>query len=73
MSTDHDFDIQPELPFVTGIASATAIAAADPPPFRGWNKGKILGQKRALKPREVWAIRVRLHIAKKLRDLVLRV
>jgi len=45
MSTDHDLDIQPELPFETGIVTAPAIAAAAPP-FRGWNKGKILGQKR---------------------------
>lgn len=71
MTMDHDLDIQPDLPFETGVASATALAAAVALPFRGWNKGKILGQKRALKPREVWAIRVRLHIANKLRDLAL--
>ena len=25
-----------------------------------WNKGRLIGQKRPLKPKEVWAIRVRL-------------
>ncbi len=29
--------------------------------FVPWNKGKVTGQKPPLKPREVWAIRVRLH------------
>lgn len=41
-------------------------ASADP-----WNKGKLVGQKPPLKPREVWAIRVRLQIANKRRDLAL--
>lgn len=36
-----------------------------------WNKGKVTGQKPPLKPREVWAIRVRLHIAGRTRDLAL--
>jgi integrase len=36
-----------------------------------WNKGRILGQKRPLLPRHVWAIRVRLELAGNLRDLAL--
>jgi integrase len=36
-----------------------------------WNKGRIVGQKRPLLPRHVWAIRVRLEIADQTRDLVL--
>lgn len=40
-------------------------------PHRPWNKGKLVGQKPPLKPREVWAIRVRLQIANKKRDLAL--
>lgn len=40
-------------------------------PHRPWNKGKFVGQKPPLKPREVWAIRVRLQIANKKRDLAL--
>jgi len=45
MSTDHDLDLQPEPPFETGITTTPENAAAAPP-FRDWNKGKILGQKR---------------------------
>ena len=36
-----------------------------------WNKGKIIGQKPPLKLKEIWAIRIRLQIAKKQRDLAL--
>lgn len=36
-----------------------------------WNKGRIVGQKRPLLPKHVWAIRVRLEIAEKHRDLAL--
>jgi hypothetical protein len=34
-----------------------------------WNRGRILGQKRPLLPKHVWAIRVRLELAGNLRDL----
>ena len=36
-----------------------------------WNKGRIVGQKRPLLPKHVWAIRVRLEIAESVRDLAL--
>ena len=36
-----------------------------------WNKGKVTGQKPPLKPKEVWAIRVRLQILNRVRDLAL--
>ena len=36
-----------------------------------WNKGRIVGQKRPLKPKRVWAIRVRLELAENHRDLAL--
>jgi len=36
-----------------------------------WNKGRIVGQKRPLLPKHVWAIRVRLEIAENYRDLAL--
>src|SRR5437868_9236513 len=39
--------------------------------FVPWNKGKVTGQKPPLKPREVWAIRVRLQIANRVRYLAL--
>lgn len=40
-------------------------------PFVPWNKGRVTGQKPPLKPREVWAIRVRLQISDRVRDLAL--
>ena len=36
-----------------------------------WNKGRIVGQKRPLLPKHVWAIRVRLEIAANHRDLAI--
>jgi len=36
-----------------------------------WNKGKLVGQKPPLKLKEVWAIRIRLQIAKNIRELAL--
>ena len=42
-----------------------------PEPFRPWNLGKLIGQKPPLKLREVWAIRIRLQIQERLRDLAM--
>jgi hypothetical protein len=36
-----------------------------------WNKGRLTGQKRPLKPKDVWAIRVRLQLRHRARDLAL--
>lgn len=36
-----------------------------------WNKGKLVGQKAPLRLSDIWAIRVRLQIAEKTRDLAL--
>jgi integrase len=36
-----------------------------------WNKGRLTGQKRPLKPKEVWAIRIRLQLERHRRDLAL--
>lgn len=41
------------------------------PSKRAWNNGRIIGQKRPLLPKHVWAIRVRLEIAGAVRDLAL--
>ena len=38
---------------------------------KAWNKGRIIGQKRPLLPKQVWAIRARLELAGYLRDLAL--
>lgn len=49
------------------ISNLPAIRARRP----AWNKGRIVGQKRPLLPKHVWAIRVRLEIADQTRDLAL--
>jgi hypothetical protein len=36
-----------------------------------WNKGKLVGQKAPLKLKEIWAIRVRLQLSQRTRDLAL--
>jgi integrase len=36
-----------------------------------WNKGKLTGAKPALRPKHVWAVRTRLQLANRLRDLAL--
>lgn len=41
------------------------------PKRRPWNKGRLVGQKRPLLPKQVWAIRARLELAGDLRDLAL--
>jgi len=38
---------------------------------KAWNKGRIIGQKRPLLPKQVWAIRARLELASYPRDLAL--
>jgi len=49
------------------ITNLPAIRPQQP----AWNKGRIVGQKRPLLPKHVWAIRVRLEIAENRRDLAL--
>lgn len=53
------------------METQTPITPASRPAFVPWNKGKVTGQKPPLKPREVWAIRVRLQISNRVRDLAL--
>jgi len=45
--------------------------AASPRHYIPWNKGKLVGPKPPLKLKEVWAIRVRLQLAGRVRDLAL--
>jgi hypothetical protein len=40
-------------------------------PCEPWNKGKLVGQKSPLKLKDIWAIRIRLQLENKLRDLTL--
>ena len=48
--------------------SIPSLVGFETPP---WNKGRLIGQKRPLRPREVWAIRVRLQLEQRRRDLAL--
>ena len=36
-----------------------------------WNKGRLVGQKRPLRPKDVWAIHVRLEVEDRARDLAM--
>ena len=36
-----------------------------------WNKGRLIGQKRPLKPKDVWSIRVPLQVERRARNLAL--
>ena len=36
-----------------------------------WNKGKLVGQKPPLKPKDIWAIRIHLQLGKHVRELAL--
>ena len=36
-----------------------------------WNKGKLVGQKEPLRLKEIWAIRIRLQLAERTRELAL--
>ncbi|KKN81996.1 hypothetical protein LCGC14_0314430 [marine sediment metagenome] len=38
--------------------------------FTPWNKGKLVGEKAPLSLKDIWAIRVRLQLAKKTRELL---
>lgn len=38
---------------------------------RPWNKGKLVGQKPPLKPKDIWAIRIHLQIGNRIRELAM--
>src|SRR5262249_21387385 len=47
-------------------SNQTSVPRRDP-----WNKGRLIGQKRPLKPKDVWSIRVRLQMERRARNLAL--
>ncbi|NEX63138.1 tyrosine-type recombinase/integrase [Noviherbaspirillum galbum] len=51
--------------------NANASTALSTAPRTPWNKGKLVGQKAQLKLKEIWAIRTRLQLAERTRDLAL--
>jgi len=46
-----------------------STATTDAGRARPWNKGKLLGQKPPLKLKEIWAIRIRLQLDHRAREL----
>lgn len=36
-----------------------------------WNKGKLIGQKPPLKPKDIWPVRIHLQAAHQVRELAL--
>jgi len=36
-----------------------------------WNKGKLIGRKAPFKPKEIWAVRIRLQMGERIRELAL--
>ena len=50
--------------------SAETVSRSNSPRV-AWNKGRLVGQKRPLRPKEVWAIRIRLQMKRSKRDLAL--
>jgi integrase len=49
----------------------TLVSEARPQGRFAWNKGKLIGQKPPLKLKEIWALRIRLQLGKRVRDLAL--
>ena len=49
------------------MESATTRSVSHSP----WNKGKLVGQKAPLRLKDIWAIRVRLQLAKRTRELAM--
>jgi integrase len=45
--------------------------SSDTNPHTPWNKGTLVGQKKPLKLKEIWAIRTKLQMSHKIRDLAL--
>jgi hypothetical protein len=44
---------------------------SDTPTREPWNKGKVIGAKPPLRPKHVWAVRTRLQLSGRFRDLAL--
>jgi integrase len=57
-----------------GSASEKTMTTENSIPARQrspWNRGRLIGQKRPLKPKDVWTIRVRLQMEGRRRDLAM--
>ena len=72
---DQDYrqaQVKFHTPLPTSRRSRTMfIEKSSQPSFQPWNKGKLIGQKPQLQPKHVWAIRTKLQLDGKTRDLAL--
>jgi hypothetical protein len=57
---------RPSTRWETITGNAGNAASREP-----WNKGKIVGQKAPFKPKDIWALRVRLQMEDRVRELAL--
>lgn len=64
----HRMDGTAVLHFSRAMMDATSTTALARTP---WNKGKIIGQKAPLKPKDIWSIRVRLQMQHRTKELAL--
>ena len=68
-------DADPALRWRGSASKETTVGtkkSLSPPRRRDpWNKGRLIGQKRPLKPKDVWTIRVRLQLEDRKRDLAM--
>jgi hypothetical protein len=68
-------DVSHDVVDGSGFFGETTMSTFNLPmivPSKGsWNHGRIIGQKRPLLPKHVWAIRARLELAEAFRDLAL--
>lgn len=68
--SDHRQPAQTNVPFIRkeNVMETTAINTPGRVP---WNKSKFTGQKPPLKLKEIWAIRIRLQLSARTRDLAI--
>ncbi len=53
------------------MSTETMVSGTRPQGRVVWNKGKLIGQKPPLKLKEIWALRIRLQLGRRVRDLAL--
>lgn len=57
-------DRSPGMRAMNDTGQAGALAAP-------WNRGRMIGPKRALKPKHIWSIRIHLEMLRRIRDLAM--
>jgi site-specific recombinase XerC len=57
--------------YITNTAANACVSAKPTKPREPWNKGRLIGQKAPFRIKDIWAIRTRLQMAGRIRDLAL--